>query len=482
MMSITTQSLVYRRGHLIIRGLRSCARLIESLGDRTSASPAFPQLLGPGADLTERLDHAVTSETKRGVRVLLYGVFIIFGVGGLFPLSGAVVAVGSLVSRTSIKKIQHIGGGTVSEIRVHDGMRVDANELLLRLDVTQTRSNLQVLATQMNQVRSRIQRLQAEMDVRDTIVRPVASGVADADLGLEQNVISEAQLFRARGTSRRSQKELLASHVTQLLRQIGGIEAQLKARAAEVDLIAGELRGVQTLYDKRLVPVTRLNSLQREATRLEGEQGQLTSARAEAESKISEAQLQIARIDQEFRTEVTKELREAQDKEAELSERLVVAKDVLAHTEVRAPTSGFVHQLSAHTVGGVVAPGEVIMEIVPDTDELVIEAHLQPRDIVHVAEGQKAVVRLSAFNQRTTPEFNGLVSFVSADVGREKQNGMPEYTVRVSLPGSDVRKLGSLQLVPGMPAEVFLQTGSRTMLGILLKPLIDQLHRTLSDP
>ncbi|MDB5652105.1 MAG: HlyD family secretion protein, partial [Hyphomicrobiales bacterium] len=274
----------------------------------------------------------------------------------------------------------------------------------------------------------------------------------------------------------------LRSHITQLGKQITGISAQLKSRGTEVDLIAGELKGVQTLYDKKLVPLTRLASLQREAARLEGERGQLLSATAEAESKISEAELQIARIDHDFRTEVSKDLREAQDKEAELAERVVVAKDQLAHTDIRAPSSGFVHQLAAHTIGGVITPGEVIMELVPNSDELLIEAHIQPKDIDHVAEGQKALVRLSAFNQRTTPELSGIVSYVSADLTHEKQNAAPDYIVRVMLSGSEIHRLGNVQLVSGMPAELFLQTGSRTIIGMLLKPITDQLHRTFSDP
>jgi HlyD family secretion protein len=274
---------------------------------------------------------------------------------------------------------------------------------------------------------------------------------------------------------------LLGSHIAQLGEEIAGLDAQIKSKATQLDLISGELRGIQTLYDKQLVPLTRLTGLQREAARLDGEREQLVSAIAETRSKISEAELQIIRIDQDFRAEVTKDLREAQDKETELAERRVAAQDLLNRIELRAPTSGVVHQLAVHTIGGVITAGEVIMEIVPDADDLQIEAKLPPKDIDQVNVGQKTFVRLSAFNQRTTPQVNGVVSYVSADLSRGRETDAPYYTVKVTLPSEERHRLGDLQLVSGMPAEVFLQTGSRTMMRYLLKPITDQLQRTFSE-
>jgi len=229
------------------------------------------------------------------------------------------------------------------------------------------------------------------------------------------------------------------------------------------------------------VPLTRLTTLQREAARIEGERGQLVSAIAEAQGKISEAELQIVRVDQDFRTEVAKDLREAQDKEVEFSERSIAARDQLNRIELRAPTSGVIHELAVHTIGGVVTPAEVLMEVVPDTDDLQVEGRLPINEISHAGVGQKAIVKFSAFNQRTTPELNGVVSFVSADVSHDKQNNSPFYTVRVTLPGEERHRLGDLQLVSGMPAELFLQTGSRTMMAYLLKPLTDQMRRMFTE-
>jgi HlyD family secretion protein len=221
--------------------------------------------------------------------------------------------------------------------------------------------------------------------------------------------------------------------------------------------------------------------LQRQTARIEGERVQLMSAIAETKSKIGEAQLQIVRIDQDFRTDVVKELGETQGKEAELEQRGIAARDLLERIEIRAPTSGIVHQLSAHTIGGVIRAGDAIMEVVPDSDHLQIEARLRPNDIDQVRVGQKAFIRFSAFNQRVTPQLVGLVSYVSADVSHDQQTNAAYFTVRMTLPEGERRRLGGLKLVSGMPAEVFMQTGSRTMMSYLLKAITDQMRRAFVE-
>jgi HlyD family secretion protein len=398
----------------------------------------------------------------------------------LVPLSGAVVVPGTLVVESDVKKIQHPAGGVVAYIPVRDGMHVRAGDLLLRLDDTQLQANYQVLMQQLDQVRVRLARLAAERDGVDQPRKPQEMSTRLGEDNVSRLWASEISLFSSRAAARRSAKELLRSHVGQLGEQISGLDAQVKSKAAQHDLISRELEGVDSLYQKGLVPLTRKTSLEREAARLDGDRGQTTAAIAEAKSKISEAELQAVRIDQDFRSEVMKDLREAQDKEAELVQKTVAAQDLLKRVDLRAPTNGVIHQLSVHTVGGVIAPGEVAMEIVPESDELQIEAKLPPRDIDQVGSGQRAYVRFSAFNQRTTPQLEGVVSYVSADLSHDRQANAAYYTVRVTLPSSERRRLGSLQLVAGMPVEVFLQTGSRTMTSYLLKPITDQLLRTFN--
>ena len=415
--------------------------------------------------------------------MLVIGVGIVGGWACFMPLSGAVIVPGTLVVESDLKKIQHPAGGVVASIPVRDGTHVRAGDLLLRLDETQLRANAQVLTQQLDQTRVRLARLMAERDGLDQPQLPheMASRSGDNDIG--RLWASEISLFNSRTAARRTAKDLLRSHIGQLGEQISGLDAQVKSKAAQHELISGELEGVEGLYQKGLVPLTRKTSLQREAARLDGERGQVVAAIAEAKSKISEAELQVIKVDHDFRNEVTKDIREAQDKEAELVEKSTAAQDLLRRVDLRAPTNGIVHQLSVHTVGGVITPGEVVMEIVPESDDLQIEARLPPHEVDHVRNGQRAYIRFSAFNQRTTPQLEGLVSYVSADLNHDRQknpNAGTYYTVRVTLPPSERRRLGGLELVSGMPVEVFLQTGSRTMMSYLLKPITDQLLRTFN--
>ena len=384
-----------------------------------------------------------------GLRALL----IVGGVAGgwmtLVPLSGAVVVPGNLVVQSNVKTIQHPTGGVVAQIPVHNGMRVNAGDLLLRLDSTQAQASLQVVSKQLDEVRAKSARLVAERDgLPKPAIPPEMSSRLD-DNNVKTVLASEASLFRARTTARESQKELLKSKVSQLGEEIVGLEAQVASKAKQLELITGELTGVQELFDKRLVPIARLTALQREAARIEGERGQLISTIAETKTKVDEAKLQLVRLDQDVRTEVVKDLGEAQGKEAELSERSVAARDVLERIEMRAPTSGVIHQLNAHTIGGVIRAGDAVMEVVPDSDDLQIEAKLQPNDIDQVRKGQQAFVRFSAFNQRVTPQLIGQVSYVSPDTTRDQQSGTSYFTVRIMLPEEERRRLAGLQLMLG---------------------------------
>jgi membrane fusion protein, type I secretion system len=434
-----------------------------------------------GETLASTTGRNYTRELKVGLRVLVIATVLVGGWAALVPLAGAVVVPGNLVVQSNVKAIQHPTGGVVAEIPVRNGIRVKAGDLLLRLDATQAQASLQVITKQLDEFRARSARLVAE---RDGLARPDLHEELAPRIGetaVKNLLAAESTLFQARATARESQKGLLRTRIAQLNEEIGGLDAQVSSKAKQLELIAGELTGVQDLYDKRLVPLPRLTALQREAARIDGERGQLISAIAETKAKISEAQLQIVRIDQDFRTDVVKELGEVKGKESELVERGVAARDLLDRIEMRAPASGLVHQLNVHTIGGVIRGGDTIMEVVPDADDLQIEARLQPNDIDQVRVGQKAFTRFPAFNQRTTPEVAGVVSFVSADISRDAQSNASYFTVRVTLPEEERRRLAGLQLVSGMPAEVFMQTGSRTMLSYLFKPITDQLQRAFVE-
>jgi HlyD family secretion protein len=438
---------------------------------------------------TDEADHSLQTgvrwafehELRVGIRVLLVGGILGGGWAAFVPLAGAVVVPGNLVVQSNVKNIQHPTGGVVADIDVQDGSRVQTGELLLRLDATQARAGLQMVSKQLDELGAKIARLVAERDGLARIEVPAELASRSGNETVRSLLASEDSLFKARLIARQSQKDLLQGKVTQLTEEIVGLEAQLDSKARQLELIAGELTGVQELYDKHLVPLTRLTTLQRESARIDGEHGQIVSSIAETKSKIGETQLQMIRAEQDFRTDVVKELGEAQGKEAELVERSVSARDLLDRIEIHAPVAGIVHQLAAHTIGGVIRAGDTIMEIVPDTEDLEIEARLQPKDIDQVRTGQSAFVRFSAFNQRVTPQLIGSVSYVSADTSRDQQTNAPYFTVRVILSEQERRRLAGQQLVPGMPAEVFMQTRSRTMMSYLFKPIADQMRRAFVE-
>jgi HlyD family secretion protein len=431
--------------------------------------------------MAERLEHAFSRELHRGGRVLAIAAMVVLGWAGLMPLSGAIIVAGSLVVQSSVKKVQHPFGGVVTRILVRNGSKVRPGEELAHLDQTATRANLQVVARQLDEVRVRIARLIAERDHRAAPAWP-SEMVAQMDAAERDRLVAaERDLFAARDGARLGQQELADSRISQLNKQIAGLESQLSSNNKQIGIAGGELKGVEALLEQKLVTLPRATALRREAAQLDGIEGQLGSQIAETRAKISEARLQAVQAEQTFLSEVMRDLREAQAKEGELTERRLAAEDQLQRTIIRAPTAGTVQELALHTVGGVVASAETLMVIVPEGDALEIDARLGPDKVDQVHVGQAARVRFSAFNQPTTPELAGVVNLVSADLVHDAQSNAPYYDVRITLSPEEVRRLGKLQLVPGMPAEVFLQSESRTMISYLFKPITDQLSRMFRE-
>ena len=405
--------------------------------------------------------------------------------GTMTVLAGAVIAPGTVVIESSIKKVQHPTGGVVGEILVKDGSEVDGGQIVLRLDDTVTRANLGMVRSQLNEVIAREARLIAERDNEDMIDFPYQLVSRRYEDAVGRAMTGEVKLFISRKTARQGQHAQLRERIAQLQEEIRGLLAQQSAKTTEARLIAKELVGVTALYENNLVSVSRYTQLQRDQARIEGERGHLVADIARARGKISETELQIIQLDHDFLTEVLKDLRDAEGKIAELKEKAIAAEDQLKRVDLRAPQAGIIHQLQVHTVGGVISNGEVIMQIVPRADELVVEAKVAPSDIDQVTAGERAMVRIMAGNQRITPEIAGIVTRVSADLTREQQNtGQPAqayYVVRISLPEQEVARLKDMRLLPGMPAEVFIQTHERSPLQYLLKPLQDQIARTFRE-
>jgi HlyD family secretion protein len=377
-----------------------------------------------------------------------------------------------------VKKVQHPTGGVVGELYVRDGDQVTTGALLVRLDETVTRANLAIVEKSLDELAARQTRLEAERDDDEKLVFPEELLARSPDPAVLRVLAGEGRLFELRRAARGGQKAQLNERIVQVEEQIHGLDEQIVAKAKEIDLIHQELEGVRELWRKNLVPITRVTTLEREAARLKGERGALVASIAQAKGKISETQLQVLQVDQDLRSEVSKELAEIRAKTSELVEKRVTAEDQLKRIDIRAPLDGRVHQLAVHTVGGVINAGEAIMLIVPAGDVLTVEAKISPNNIDQIRTGQSAVLRFSTFNQRTTPELNGEVSRVSPDITQDQKTGTSFYSVRITLPDSEIARLSDLKLVPGMPVEAFIQTGERTAISYLVKPFSDQLMRT----
>ena len=432
-----------------------------------------------------RIDDATRRSIRRhllagGLIVLLVGA----GVGGwaaTTEIAGAVIASGRLIVDSSVKKVQHPTGGSVAELRVHEGDRVTAGEILIRLDETQIRATVSMIARDLDELAARQARLEAERESLDQVAFPADLLAGIDDPAVARAVAGERRLFELRRAARSGQKAQLAERIGQLRQEIDSLVAQAAAKDKEIALIVQELAGVRDLWRRNLVPLGRLTSLERDAARLEGERAQLIGFAAEARSKITETQLQIIQVDEDMRSDVGKELADIRSKTAELVERQVAAQDQLKHVDLRAPQDGRVHQLAVHTIGGVIGPGEAVMLIVPDADKLTVEARVAPQDIDQLHVGQPAVLRFSSFNQRTTPELEGEIGLIAADLTQDQHTGASYYMVHIAPREGQIARLEGLKLVPGMPVEAFVETGERTVLSYLVKPLQDQALRAFRD-
>jgi HlyD family secretion protein len=413
----------------------------------------------------------------------LCALLLVVGLGwaSVTQISGAVVAHGALVAASDVKKVQHASGGTVSVLAVHEGQRVREGQLLLRLDDTQTAANLAVFHSDLLQLQARRARLLAEQSAATGGADALAS-VAGADPAeLAPLLGAERRLMLARRVMRERQKAQIDQQVAGMGRQIEGLGVQAASHKSQIGMVNDELKGVRQLYDEGYAPISTLKGLERQAEALSGERGQLTASAAQASNRIAELRSQSLQIDAQHLAEVLTDLRDVEGKLAEVSEKEAAVRDQLRHIEIHAPQSGFVHQLAVHTIGGVITPGEPIMLIVPSDDALSVEAKVPPQSIDQIAVGKSARLKFSAFDRRTSPEILGQVSRVSADLEYDQRSGAGFYLVRIDLRPSEVARLGAVKLVPGMPVEVYIQTGRRTVLSYLLKPLHDQTDRTFTE-
>ena len=410
------------------------------------------------------------------------GLLLVVGVGGwgaTAPLTGAVIAHGSIKVDQNLKAVQHRDGGIVSEIAVKEGDFVAKDQIILRLDDVQTRAELSIVRAHLAELNARKARLLAERDGLDKITSAVEGGfvISEADLVL----FGELRLFNGNRQNRESQISQLRSEILQLGQEVTGLEAQKHAKSDEIAFVEADFVRLKGLVDHQLIEQSRIKILERDRARLLGERGEIDAQIARAKARVAGVELQIIAIDENARTEAQRELSAASGRIAELKERRAAMEDLLSRTEIRAPLAGTINELSIHTIGGVIKPAETLVTIVPENASLKIEVRLSPNDIDQIHVGQPAKLRFSSFNQRTTPELKASVSYVSPATSTDPATGQPFYVGDLKIEAGELQKLGTKKLLPGMPVEAFVSTEERTALSYLSKPVVDQFNRAFRE-
>ena len=419
---------------------------------------------------------------EKSVKIGLLTLFAVFGVFGLWaafaPLEGAAYAPGTVTVKSYKKTVQHLEGGIVADILVRDGDLVEAGQQILVLDDTQPKSQLELINSQRISLVMREARLLAERDGLPEVIYPSNLELTDAVVAREMS--AQDQVFEARKTANAGRTRILQQRVTQLRNQITGLEAQQAAKESLANSFSEEIADTEKLLSQGFSEKNRLRELERNYASFSGEAAELTANIAAAELQVGETELQIIQQSSDFHNEVVTELSEVQTSINDANERLNAIRDIVSRTSILAPDSGIINGMQIHTIGGVLGPGSPIAEIVPESDELVIEASVSPIDIDRVAEGQEARIRFSTFGSRA-PTFFGTVLTLSADSLINETTRNPYYLARIQINSESAEDLGELVLLPGMPAEVFINTGSRTFLQYLFKPLSNAVARSFNE-
>lgn len=424
---------------------------------------------------------AVLGEIDAWVRVggaVVVGFVVVFLFGfGFVPISGAVVAGGQITVEGNSKSVQHNDGGVVAEIRVRDGATVRAGDVLLRLDDTQWSATLGVAENQLIGQLSRHARLVAERrglpDVvfPDEVLRRAAASPEIAGM-----LDSERRVFAERRRTFVGQREQLVERVRQIEAEIAGYEAEQVAAAAQLDVSARELAALEPLFKRGLVSMTRFNDMRRSVQNLEGRTGGLSADIARARGRLAEARLAVRQVEIEFQNKVEEDSRAALELINGHEEQVRFARDRVARAVIRAPASGVVYGSTVHTVGGVVKSSDVLMQIVPQSSDLIVQAVIEPAMVDQVRIGQPAFVQFDAFDRRLVSTLEGTVVYLAPDLETSKDGTRSFYRARVRLERDEEAAASWQALLPGMRAQVFIRTSDRTILSYLFRPLADQIN------
>ncbi len=429
---------------------------------------------------------ASTWSTRRPMMIGTVALIVlVVGLGGwsaFANISGAIVGSGMVIVEGNRQPVQHPDGGTGGEILVQEGDRVEEGDLLVRLDGTQIRSELAIVESQLFEIMARSARLTAERDASPGLAfDPELEELARNRVEVRALMEGQIRLFDARRVSLSRQREQLAERRKQIDTQIVGVRGQIDSQEVQLSFIEEELIDQEELFAKGLTQASRVLALKRERARIQGQIGELTAQVGRLGGQIAEIELEILGLDTSLREQAIAELRDIQYRELELRERRLALRDTLSRLDVRAPTTGIVYDRQVNTLGAVVRPADIILYVVPEGIPLVISTRIDAIHRDEVVVGQEAALRFSAFDQRTSPEIYGYVSKVSADAFTDDNTGYTYYRAEILPKEGEVDRLGGVTIVPGMPVESFINTGERSPLNYLVKPLADYFNKAFRE-
>lgn len=429
-------------------------------------------------------EQSLLSHIHAPLRVGLIAALLLFGVFGAWaafaPLKSAAIAMGQVIISGRTKTVQHLEGGIVDVIHVEEGQAVAEGDILLTLNETNARASLQLLNLEYYQLLAEESRLIAEQTDQDSVTYPLVLE-ENRDLeAVEKALANQNNIFASRRQTHLNEIDILLERVEQLYSEIDGLNAQKTSSEESLALMQEELDIHTKLHASGHSSKIEVLRLSQATSDKQGEIGQLVSEIARAGQAISEAQLSIYQLKTERQKEIAEALKEHQKALGDVAERLNAAEDVINRITIRAPVSGMVIGLKANTIGGVITPGEPIMNIVPEGSPMVVEARLAPLDIESVTIGQEARIRLSAYKSRTIPMLYGTVSYVSGDSFVDEQTGQPYFSVHVTIPKDELAQY-NLVMAPGMPAEAYITTAGKTLLRYLLDPITDTTRKAFRE-
>ncbi|MEQ1529543.1 MAG: HlyD family type I secretion periplasmic adaptor subunit [Methylococcales bacterium] len=415
-----------------------------------------------------------------GALVLLCTFGVIGAWSYLAPIDSAALAPGFVTVKSHRKTVQHLDGGIVKQLLAKDGDLVKAGDVLLILDDTEVNAQLEIIRGQFITLTAQVARLTAERDQQNQISFPEA--LQDpGDAHIIEAKQSETQLFNARRNAHQVEISVLNQRISQLSSKIKGLQEQRSSKQALVKSYDEEVHDLRELLAKGFADKQRLRDIERNHAVVTTEIASLTSEIAGDEIQQGETRLQILQVQKQFQEEVATKLGEVQAQLYDVSQRLVATGDKVKRTTITSPADGHVLGLSVYNIGGVITPGKPILDIVPQQEELIVDAQVSPMDIDRVKVGLLAEVRFSAFKQALTPKVHGKVTVLSADRLTDERSGSVYYQAKIELTPESVQKLENMKLLPGMPAEVVINTGERTAIEYLLQPLTNAFARAFRE-